>query len=95
MIPFSGATPPSYTPTGYYSYYSPQPNQRPNRKCSTPLQECQTLPSGATLDGGGNGSPWKRKLSTTLKTMVSSPRFGRRKFEGSPENSTSTSPSQS
>ena len=96
LPPFRTGTPPGYTPTGYYSYYSPQPQQRvQSRKVSTSGHECQTLPTGATLDGGGAPSPWKRRISTTLRTIVSSPKFGRRRFEssqGSPEASAASSP---
>jgi BR serine/threonine kinase len=96
----STGTPPAlYTPTGYYSYYSPQPQQKGGsvRKNSVASSDCQTLPTGATLEGNGGGaSPWKRRLSTTLKTIVSSPRFGRRKFDsshgGSPDASAAPSP---
>lgn len=97
-INFSTGTPPAgYTPTGYVSYQSPQPGVKgSSRKVSMAGHECQTLPSGAALEVGGVGgvaSPWKRRLSTTLKTIVSSPRFHRKRFEqGSPEASVSSSP---
>ena len=97
----SGA--PSYTPpTGYYSYHSPQPNQRggATRKVSMAGHECQTLPptvaSVSATGEMGAPSPWKRRLSTTLKTIVSSPRFHRKRFDqdGSSEASGSSSSPQ-
>lgn len=50
------------------------------------VQGSSTLQVGVPGLGGGApppGSPWKRKLSKTMKHLVVSPRFHRKRYEGS------------
>ena len=89
----SVATTPTYSPsaTGYYTYTSATPPLNKGRKISyagteAVVQGSSTLQVGVPGLGGGApppGSPWKRKLSKTMKHLVVSPRFHRKRYEGS------------
>lgn len=89
----SVATTPNYSPsaTGYYTYTSATPPLNKGRKVSyagteSVVQGSSTLQVGVPALGGGvppPGSPWKRKLSKTMKHLVVSPRFHRKRYEGS------------
>ena len=89
----SVATTPNYSPsaTGYYTYTSATPPLTKGRKVSyagteAVVQGSSTLQVGVPAIGGGGlppGSPWKRKLSKTMKHLVVSPRFHRKKYEAS------------
>jgi BR serine/threonine kinase len=80
---------PTYNPSaaGYYTYSSPSSR---TRKTSYALGDTAslTLPLGASPQQPG--SPWKRKLSQTMKTFMGSPRFHRRHLDGHPESPTAT-----
>ena len=89
----SVATTPNYSPsaTGYYTYTSATPPLTKGRKVSyagteAVVQGSSTLQVGVPALGGGGlppGSPWKRKLSKTMKHLVVSPRFHRKRYEAS------------
>lgn len=87
------STAPNYSPssTGYYTYTSATPPPK-GRKVSyagteTVVQSSATLQTSLPVPGGPPpppGSPWKRKLSKTMKHLVPvSPRFHRKRYEGS------------
>lgn len=85
--------PPNYsTSTGdYYTYTSASPGR--GRKISYAAGENPI--QSATLQHGTlppPGSPWKRKLSQTMKHLVVSPRFHRKRYEGSGVDSEANSP---
>lgn len=91
----SVATTPSYSPsaTGYYTYSSATPPLNKGRKISysgtdTVVHGSSTLQAGVPALGvvPAPGSPWKRKLSKTMKHLVVSPRFHRKRYDGSEVN---------
>jgi len=49
-----------------------------------------TLDHSAVPPLGGMSTPWKRKLSQTMRHLVVSPRFHRKRYDGSTPDSTSS-----
>lgn len=89
---------PTYSPSmsGYCTYttFTP-PASRGHRKTSyatgdTGPNVSATLHLPITGSPQQPGSPWKRKLSQTVKTFMGSPRFHRRRLDGRPESPTAT-----
>lgn len=85
----SVATAPNYSPSaqGYYTYNAATPPTTRVRKTTT---DSLTSPAGSnsTLDPASMmppsvATPWKRKLSQTMKHLVVSPRFHRKRYDGS------------
>lgn len=73
-------TTPNYSPSagGYYTYNTSTPPPSSRRKASYGGAEL-----GSTLQPmPAPGSPWKRKLSQTMRSFVVSPRFHRKKYDG-------------
>jgi BR serine/threonine kinase len=92
---------PTYSPSaaGYYTYNpsSTPPSSRPRKTSYAPGD---TLPPPSltlplAMSPQQPGSPWKRKLSHTMKTFMGSPRFHRRGRPDSPSTATPTSESPS
>ena len=83
---------PNYSPstTGYYTYSSATPSPGRGRKVSY----AGTEHISATLQPGTSSpnlpTPWKRKLSKTMKHLAVSPRFHRKRYEGQPESAANT-----
>lgn len=95
----SVSTAPNYSPsaTGYYTYTSATPPLNKGRKISyagteAVAQPSSTLQAGIQVPGSipPPGSPWKRKLSKTMKHLVVSPRFHRKRYDGSDPTGTTT-----
>lgn len=85
----SVATTPNYSPstTGYYTYTSATPPPK-GRKISyagteSIVQGTSTLQPPPPGNVAHPASPWKRKLSKTMKHLVVSPRFHRKRYEAS------------
>ena len=85
----SAATTPNYSPsaTGYYTYTSATPPPK-GRKISytgteSVVQGSSTLQVAPPSSAAHPALPWKRKLSKTMKHLVVSPRFHRKRYEGS------------
>ena len=73
-------TTPNYSPSagGYYTYNSSTPPPSSRRKASYGGAELTSTLQPMPVPG----SPWKRKLSQTMKSFVVSPRFHRKKYDG-------------
>lgn len=89
----SVTTKPNYSPSaqGYYTYSTSTPPTTRVRK-SSHVQSADTAisqtGSSSTLDPSTimpppAATPWKRKLSQTMKHLVVSPRFHRKRYDGS------------
>ena len=86
----SAATAPNYSPSaqGYYTYSTATPPATRVRKVSQAPADGLNTGSSSTLDssvvmGQPAAAPWKRKLSQTMKHLVVSPRFHRKRYDGS------------
>lgn len=96
----SAATTPNYSPSaqGYYTYNTP-PAVRVRKTSHAPVDIlAPQAGNSSTLDPSTMmpphaATPWKRKLSQTMKHLVVSPRFHRKRYDGSNvESPTSDSP---
>lgn len=86
----SAAAAPNYSPSaqGYYTYNTATPPSTRVRKVSHAPSDGLNSGSSGTLDSSTVmappvASPWKRKLSQTMKHLVVSPRFHRKRYDGS------------
>lgn len=87
----SAAAAPNYSPSaqGYYTYNTATPPATRVRKASQAPADALGSGSSSTLDSATvmapavAASPWKRKLSQTMKHLVVSPRFHRKRYDGS------------
>lgn len=83
--------PKNYSPSsqGYYTYNTSTPPATRVRKTSHAHTDILAPPTGnsSTLDpvsiNPPPAAPWKRKLSQTMKHLVVSPRFHRKRYDGS------------
>lgn len=85
-------TNPNYSPSaqGYYTYSTSTPPATRVRKSSQapiPADTAVSQTGSSTLDPTAmmppTATPWKRKLSQTMKHLVVSPRFHRKRYDGS------------
>lgn len=95
----SVTTNPNYSPSaqGYYTYTTSTPPATRVRKAS----HAQMTDPAVSQTGGSNtldpttmmppppATQWKRKLSQTMKHLVVSPRFHRKRYDGNPLESAS------
>lgn len=80
---------PNYSPStqGYYTYSTSTPPATRVRKSShapamdTAVTQSSTL-DPATMMPAPAATPWKRKLSQTMKHLAVSPRFHRKRYDG-------------
>ena len=86
----SAAAAPNYSPSahGYYTYNTATPPVTRVRKVSQAPTDGLSSGSSSTLDPATvmappAAAPWKRKLSQTMKHLVVSPRFHRKRYDGS------------
>eukprot|EP00731_Ephydatia_muelleri_P006071 Em0003g319a len=81
-----------YTPTGYYQYSTPPASRAATRKTSYAGPEAAMAAAtmaASTMDTSPiPGSPWKRKISQTMKNIMGTPHFHRKSkpsVEGVPD----------
>ena len=86
----SSTATPSYSPSaqGYYTYNTATPPTTAKRRASQTPADALSSGNSSTLDsaavmGPPAPHPWKRKLSKTMKHLVVSPRFHRKRYDGS------------
>lgn len=79
----AASAPHKYTPAGYYQYHTPPPPRAATRKTSYAGPDSAL--ATATLDAPSPvpGSPWKRKISQTMKNFMGTPHFHRKKAPSS------------